>query len=85
MLNFLTHLYEMDAQNNECNPATVPSREESELYDELTKRLPKEDLQTLNAFLELYATRLEQERELCFKKGFRYAVRFIIESFNEKF
>ena len=85
MPNFLTHLYEMDAQNNECKPATIPSREESKLYDELTERLLKEDLQTLNAFLELYATRLEQERELCFKKGFRYAVRFIIESFNENF
>ena len=85
MSKFLTHLYEMDAQNNECNPTTIPSFEESKLYDELTEQLSKNELQKLNTFLELYASRLECEREICFKKGFRYAVRFIIESFNEKF
>ena len=36
-------------------------------------------------FLECHEARTDQECEIYFKKGFRYALRFIIECFNEKF
>ena len=36
-------------------------------------------------FLECHEARTDQECEIYFKKGFRYAVRFILECFNEKF
>ena len=85
MKNFLTYLYEMDLHENESNPLTRPSHKEVTTYDELQKELPKEQFQKLNEFIELYEARLAQECEIYFKKGFRYAVRFILECFNEKF
>ena len=36
-------------------------------------------------FLELHETRLEHECEIYYKKGFRYAMRLMLECFNEKF
>ena len=85
MKSYLTHLYEMELHENECNPPTLPSYKEGTIYDELQKELPKEQFQKLNEFIELYEARLAQECEIYFKKGFRYAVRFILECFNEKF
>ena len=84
MKSYLTHLYEMDIHDNECNPPTVPSHQESTLYDELSVALPKEQFLKVNAFLELHETRWEHECEIYFKKGFRYAIRLILECFNEK-
>ena len=85
MKDFLTLLYAMDLHANECNPPTTPSQQESTLYDALTSELPKEQQQKFLDFLECHGARLEQECEIYFKKGFRYAVRFILECFNEKF
>ena len=85
MKDFLTLLYEMDLHANECNPATTPSQQESTLYDELTGKLPQELKQKFLDFIERHEERIDRECEIYFKKGFRYAVRFILESFNEKF
>ena len=85
MKDFLTLLYEMDLHSNECNPPTTPSPQESTLYDTLINELPKEQQQKFIDFLEIHETRIDQECEIYFKKGFRYAVRFILECFNEKF
>ena len=85
MKDFLTLLYEMDLHSNECNPPTTPSPQESTLYDTLINELLKEQQQKFIDFLEIHETRIDQECEIYFKKGFRYAVRFILECFNEKF
>ena len=85
MKKFLTLLYEMDLHANECNPTTTPSQQESTLYDALISELPKEQKQKFLDFLECHGARLDQECAIYFKKGFRYAVRFILECFNEKF
>ena len=85
MKDFLTLLYEMDLHANECNPPTTPSPQESTLYEALTSELPKEQQQKFLDFLEIHEARIDQECEIYFKKGFRYAVRFILECFNEKF
>ena len=85
MKDFLTLLYEMDLHANECNPPTSPSPQESTLYDTLINELPKEQQQKFIDFLECHESRTDQECEIYFKKGFRYALRFIIECFNEKF
>ena len=85
MKSYLTLLYEMELHKNECNPPTVPSYKESTLYAELEKELPKEQFQKFLNFLELHETRLEHEFEIYYKKGFRYAMRLMLECFNEKF
>jgi hypothetical protein len=85
MKNFLTYLYEMDLHENESNPLTRPSHKEGTTYDELQKELPKEQFQKLNEFIELYEARLAQECEIYFKKGFQFAIRLILECFNENF
>lgn len=85
MKDFLTLLYEMDLHANECNPITTPSVREDNLYEELSKSLPQEEFSKLVELMEIYSDRLDKECEVYFKKGFRYAVRFILECFNEKF
>ena len=85
MNDFLTILYEMDLHANECNPPTTPSPQERALYDELIEKLPKEHQQKFLDFIEHHQERIDRECEIYFKKGFRYAVRFILECFNEKF
>ena len=85
MKDFLTLLYEMDLHANECNPATTPSPQENMLYDELTEKLSQELKQKFLDFIKQYEERTDRECEIYFKKGFRYAIRFILECFNEKF
>ena len=85
MKNFLTYLYEMELHENECNPPTLPSYKEGTIYDELQKELPEKQFKKLNDFIELYETRLAQECEIYYKKGFRFACRLMLECFNEKF
>ena len=85
MKNYLTFLYETDIRENEDNPITTPTVREDNLYEELSKSLPKEEFSKLVELMEIYSDRLDKECEVYFKKGFRYAVRFILECFNEKF
>ena len=85
MKSYLTHLYEMELHENEGNPTTVPSYKEEKLYDELAEELPQEQFQKVSEFLELYETRLDDECEIYYKKGFQFAIRLILECFNEKF
>ena len=85
MKNYLTFLYETDIRENEDNPITTPSVREDNLYEELSKSLPQEEFSKLVELMEIYSDRLDKECEVYFKKGFRYAVRFILECFNEKF
>ena len=83
MKDYLTHLYEMDLHENETKPVTSASAKEDELYMKLEQTLPSEQFLTVMEFTEEYANRMAQECEICFKKGFRYAVRLILECFNE--
>ena len=85
MKDYLNFLYETDIRINEDNPITTPSIREDNLYEELSKSLPKEEFSKLVELMEIYSDRLDKECEVYFKKGFRYAVRFILECFNEKF
>ena len=85
MTDYLNFLYETDIRVNEDNPITTPSVREDNLYEELSKSLPQEEFSKLMELMEIYSDRLDKECEVYFKKGFRYAVRFILECFNEKF
>ena len=85
MKDYLNFLYETDIRVNEDNPITTPSVREDNLYEELSKSLPKEEFSKVVELMEIYSDRLDKECEVYFKKGFRYAVRFILECFNEKF
>ena len=85
MKDYLNFLYETDIRVNEDNPITTPSVREDNLYEELSKSLPKEEFSKLVELMEIYSDRLDKECEVYFKKGFRYAVLFILECFNEKF
>ena len=85
MTDYLNFLYETDIRVNEDNPITTPSVREDTLYEELSKSLPQEEFSKLVELMEIYSDRLDKECEVYFKKGFRYAVRFILECFNEKF
>ena len=85
MKDYLTLLYEMDLHENECTPATSASLKEDTLYATLEKNLPSEKFQIVIDFIEEYGNRMAEECEIYFKKGFRYAVRLILECFNEKF
>ena len=85
MKSYLTHLYEMELHENECNPPTLPSYKEGTIYAELQKALPEKQFKKLNDFIELYEARLAQECEIYYKKGFRFAYRLMIECFNDKF
>ena len=85
MKDYLNFLYETDIRVNEDNPITTPSVREDNLYEELSKSLPQEEFSKLVELMEIYSDRLDKECEVYFKKGFRYAVRFILECFNEKF
>jgi|GEM_PF-5858934 len=85
MKNYLTFLYETDIRENEDNPITTPTVREDELYETLQAILKKEEFSKVVELMEIYSDRLDKECEVYFKKGFRYAVRFILECFNEKF
>ena len=85
MKDYLNFLYETDIRVNEDNPITTPSVREDNLYEELSKSLPKEEFSKLVELMEIYSDRLDKECEVYFKKGFRYAVRFMLECFNENF
>ena len=85
MTDYLNFLYETDIRVNEDNPITTPSVREDNLYEELSKSLPQEEFSKLMELMEIYSDRLDKECEVYFKKGFRYAVRFILECFNENF
>ena len=85
MTDYLNFLYETDIRVNEDNPITTPSVREDNLYEELSKSLPQEEFSKLVELMELYSDRLDKECEVYFKKGFRYAVRFMLECFNENF
>lgn len=85
MTDYLNFLYETDIRVNEDNPITTPSVREDELYETLQAILKKEEFSKVVELMEIYSDRLDKECEVYFKKGFRYAVRFILECFNEKF
>ena len=75
----------MDLQANECTPITTPSAQENMRYDSLLTTLNQEQRQKFMDFFDQHKIRMERECEIYFKKGFRYAVRFILECFNKKF
>ena len=85
MKDYLNFLYETDIRVNEDNPITTPSVREDELYETLQAILKKEEFSKVVELMEIYSDRLDKECEVYFKKGFRYAVRFILECFNENF
>ena len=82
-ISYISYLYDLDVKENECSPTTKPSIKENQLYEELQQMLCKSQFQKVMDLLDEYGERMAQKCEFYFKKGFRYGMNFVIESFNE--
>lgn len=84
MKSYISYIYEMDLHENECNPPLKPSYLENVLYEELKTILNKEHLHKMDKLINTLSERYSSECEIYFKKGFRFAMRLVLECFNEK-
>ena len=84
MKSYISYLYEMDLHENECNPPVKHSHEENLLYDELKASLNEEQFHKMDKLINAIIERYSTECEIYFKKGFRFAMRVVLECFNEK-
>lgn len=84
MKSYITYLYEMDLHENECNPPVKHSYEENVLYNELKASLNEEQFHKMDKLINVITERYSTECEIYFKKGFRFAMRLVLECFNEK-
>ena len=84
MKSYITYLYEMDLHQNESNPPIKHSYLENMLYDELKDILTKGQFSKLDELINAMIDRYSTECEIYFKKGFRFAMRLVLESFNEQ-
>ena len=84
MKSYITYLYEMDLHENECNPPVKHSYAETVLYDELKASLNEEQFHKMDKLINAIIERYSTECEIYFKKGFRFAMRVVLECFNEK-
>ena len=84
MKSYITYLYEMDLHENECNPPVKHSYEENVLYDELKDMLTEAQFDKMDELINAIIERYSIECEIYFKKGFRFAMRLVLESFNEQ-
>ena len=82
MKSYIHYLYLLDLMANENNPITRSSEKEDQLYEDLIKRLSGEDFTLFKEFINEYGERNAAECELYFEKGFRFAMRLMIECFN---
>ena len=82
MKNYIQYLYLLDLMANESNPVTKASDKEDRLYDAIQGSLTKEQFSMFEAFLEEYGDRRSEECGIYFEKGFRFAMRLMIECLN---
>ena len=82
MKNYIQYLYLLDLMANESNPVTKASDKENRLYDAIQGSLTKEQFSMFEAFLEEYGDRRSEECGIYFEKGFRFAMRLMIECLN---
>ena len=82
MKNYIQYHYLLDLMANESNPVTKASDKEDRLYDAIQGSLTKEQFSMFEAFLDEYGDRRSEECGIYFEKGFRFAMRLMIECLN---
>ena len=83
MKSYISYLYALDLHENECNPPVKHSYLDNVLSDKLRDTLDKEQLKKLDELINAMIERYSIECEIYFKKGFRFAMRLVLECFNE--
>ena len=84
MKSIIEYFYCLDLQANESNPPTVSSQKEDELYEKLQALLTKEEFILFEKFVDVYGNRKAEECEYYYKKGFKTAMRLIMEACNDE-
>ena len=82
MKNYIQYLYLLDLMANDSYPVTLASDKEDRLYDAIQGSLTKEQFSMFEAFLDEYGDRRSEECGIYFEKGFRFAMRLMIECLN---
>ena len=83
MKSFLNYFYHLDLRQNECNPPTKSSEIEDNLYEKLQALLTKEEFKLFEDFVDTYGDRMAEECGYYFKKGFKMAIRLMMECCND--
>ena len=83
MKSFLNYFYHLDLRQNECNPPTKSSEKEDNLYEMLQALLTKEEFKLFEDFVDTYGDRMAEECGYYFKKGFKIAIRLMMECCND--
>lgn len=83
MKSFLNYFYHLDLRQNECNPPTKSSEKEDNLYEKLQALLTKEEFKLFEDFVDTYGDRMAEECGYYFKKGFKMAIRLMMECCND--
>ena len=83
MKSFLNYFYHLDLRQNECNPPTKSSEKEDNLYEKLQALLTKEEFKLFEDFIDTYGDRMAEECGYYFKKGFKIAIRLMMECCND--
>ncbi len=83
MKSYLNYFYNLDLKENDCNPPTKSSKIEDELYEKLETLLTKEEFKVFEKFIDTYGDRMAEECNYYFKKGFKIAIRLIMECCND--
>ncbi len=83
MKSYISYLYELDLRANESKPPSTETQKESQLFSELQNSLSDKQYRKVEKLIDLISDRYADECEFYFKKGFRFALRMAMESFNE--
>ena len=83
MKSFLNYFYHLDLHQNESNPPTRSSQKEDNLYEKLQNHLSKENFKLFEDFVDTYGDRIAEECGYYFKKGFKIAIRLMMECCND--
>ena len=83
MKSFLNYFYHLDLRQNECNPPTKSSEKEDNLYEKLQALSTKEEFKLFEDFIDTYGDRMAEECGYYFKKGFKMAIRLMMECCND--
>ena len=84
MKSIIDHFYNLELQANESNPPTVPSQKEDEIYEKLQALLTKGDFELFEKFVDVYGNRKAEECGYYYKKGFKTAMRLMMEACNDE-
>ena len=84
MKSIIDHFYNLELQANESNPPTVSSQKEDEIYEKLQALLTKEEFILFEKFVDVYGNRKAEECGYYYKKGFKTAMRLMMEACNDE-